>query len=123
MLNAMADLATRRSRTVIVSALIASIVAGALGAGVASRLQPYGADDPATESVQADSRLEAAGFQDLGVIALLSGVDATSPQAKHRVKALATRISRDPAVGRISDYYNTGSRAFVSRDLRGWLIE
>jgi RND superfamily putative drug exporter len=118
MLNAMADLATRRSRTVIVSALIASIVAGALGAGVANRLQPYGADDPATESVQADNRLEAAGFQDLGVIALLSGVDATSPQAKHRVKALATRISRDPAVGRISDYYNTGSGAFVSRDGR-----
>src|SRR5262245_29952631 len=108
MLRALADLATRRSRTVIVGALIASIVAGALGAGVASRLQPYGADDPATESVQADDRLQAAGFQDLGVIALLSGVDATSAQTKHRVKALAARISRDPAVGRISDYFNTG---------------
>ena len=41
----------------------ASIVAGALGAGVASRLDPYGADDPATESVQADERLEDAGYQ------------------------------------------------------------
>ncbi len=62
MLNAMADLATRRSRTVIVSALIASIVAGALGAGVASRLQPYGADDPATESVQADRSARGGGL-------------------------------------------------------------
>ena len=52
MLNALANLATRRSRTVIVAALIGAVVAAVLGAGVASRLQPYGADDPATESVR-----------------------------------------------------------------------
>ncbi len=116
MLNALANLATRRSRTVIVSAILASIVAGVLGAGVASRLDPYGADDPATESVQADNRLDDAGYQDLGLIALLRGVDVSSPKTKHRVESLASRISRDPAVGRISDYYTTGSQAFVSRD-------
>jgi uncharacterized membrane protein YdfJ with MMPL/SSD domain len=116
MMNTLAELATRRSRTVIVSALVASIVAGAVGAGVASRLQPYGADDPATESVQADDRLDAAGFQQLGVIALLSGVEMSSPQTKHRVETLESRISRDPAVGRINDYYTSHSRAFVSND-------
>ena len=63
MLNALADLATRRSRTVIVSALVASSSRAPSAAGVASRLEPYGADDPATESVQADDRLEAAGYQ------------------------------------------------------------
>ena len=52
MLNALANLATRRSRTVVVAAVLASVLAGALGGGVASRLDPYGADDPATESVQ-----------------------------------------------------------------------
>ena len=116
MLNALADLATRRSRTVIVAALIGAVVAAVLGAGVASRLQPYGADDPATESVQADDRLDDAGFQDLGVIALVSGVDISSPQTKRRVDSLAARIATDPAVGHIADYYNTGSRAFVSTD-------
>jgi uncharacterized membrane protein YdfJ with MMPL/SSD domain len=118
MLNALASLATRRSRTVIVSAIVASIIAGALGAGVASRLQPYGADDPGTESVQADNRLQDAGFQHLGVIALVSGVKVSSPQAKQRVEGLAARVSKDPAVGRVNDYYNTGARAFVSRDGR-----
>ena len=118
MLNALADLATRRSRTVIVSAVLASVVAGALGAGVASRLDPYGDDDPATESVQADDRLDDAGFQDLGLVALLRGADVSSPKTKHRVESLASRISQDPAVGRIADYYTTGSRDFVSTDGR-----
>ena len=91
MLNALANLATRRSRAVVVSAVLASIVAGALGAGVASRLDPYGADDPATESVQADNRLDDAGYQDLGLIALVRGVDVSSPadQASDRVAGLA----------------------------------
>jgi uncharacterized membrane protein YdfJ with MMPL/SSD domain len=116
MLNALANLAIRRSRTVIVAALIGAVIAGLLGAGVASRLQPYGADDPATESVQADDRLDDAGFQDLGLVALVSGVDISSPQTKRRVDTLAARISKDPAVGRIADYYNTASRTLVSRD-------
>ena len=116
MLNALANLAIRRSRVVIVTAVLASVVAGALGAGVASRLDPYGDDDPATESVQADNRLDDAGFQDLGLIALVRGVDVSSPQTKQRVRSLASRISEDPAVGRIADYYTTGSRDFVSAD-------
>src|SRR5256885_16544251 len=103
MLNALADLATRRSRTVIVAAVLASVLAGALGAGVASRLDPYGADDPATESVQADNRLDHAGFQHLGLIALVRGVDVSSPQTKHRAEPLASRISQDSPGGRIHD--------------------
>lgn len=118
MLNALANLATHRARRVVVLALIGAGIAGVLGAGVASRLDPYGADDASTESVQADHRLNDAGFQDLGVIALVRGVDVSSDEAKHRVQALAARISRDPAVGQVTDYYNTGSKAFVSKDGR-----
>jgi uncharacterized membrane protein YdfJ with MMPL/SSD domain len=40
----------------------------------------------------------------------------SSPQTKHRVETLESRISRDPAVGRINDYYTSHSRAFVSND-------
>ncbi len=111
MLNALANLAIRRSRAVVVTAILASIVAAALGAGVASRLDPYGADDPATESVQADNRLDDAGFQDLGLIALVRGVDVSSPQTKQRVESLASRISEDPAVGRISRLLHHGLAA------------
>src|SRR5947207_389320 len=116
MLDRLANLATRRARTVLIIAVIGAVVAGALGSGVAKRLDPYGADDPATESVQADNRLHHAGFQDLGVIALVRGGEVSSPHTKQRVQSLAAEIAKDPAAGHIADYYNTGSSAFVSRD-------
>jgi len=116
MLAALANLATRRARTVVIAAVVGAVIAGALGAGVASRLDPYGADDPATQSVQADNRLDDAGFQDLGVIVLLTNADVNSAATKHRVESLASTIAKDPAAGRITDYYDTGSSAFVSRD-------
>src|SRR6476619_7290474 len=116
MLNALANLAIRRSRVVIVTAVLASVVAAALGAGVASRLDPYGDDDPATESVQADNRLDDAGFQDLGLIALVRGVDVSSPQTKQRVRSRPSRIPEDPGAGRIADYYPTVSRYFGPAD-------
>jgi uncharacterized membrane protein YdfJ with MMPL/SSD domain len=116
MLAALANLATRRARTVVIAAVVGAVIAGALGAGVASRLDPYGADDPATQSVQADNRLDDAGFQDLGVIVLLTNADVNSAATKHRVESLASIIAKDPAAGRITDYYDTGSSAFVSRD-------
>ena len=49
--------------------------AGALGAGVADRLDPYGADDPDTESVSAEQRLEEAGYRETSVVVLIEGVD------------------------------------------------
>jgi len=115
-LNALANLATRRSRIVIVTAILAAGVAGALGAGVADRLDPYEADDSSTESVQADHRLHDGGFQDLGVIVLVQGVDVSSPETEQKVESLISRVSKDPAVGRITNYYDTGSPAFVSAD-------
>src|SRR5881396_1383088 len=93
MLQALANIVTRRARTVLVTALALSVLAGVLGTGVASRLDPYGANDPATESVQADNRLDAAGFQSLGVIALVRGVDVSSPGTKQRLESLASRIA------------------------------
>jgi uncharacterized membrane protein YdfJ with MMPL/SSD domain len=122
MIAALANLATRRGRTVVIAAVVGAAIAGVLGAGVASRLDPYGADDPATQSVQADNRLDDAGFQDLGMIVLLSNADVNSAATKHRVDSLVSTITKDPAAGRITDYYDTGSSAFVSRDGRSTYI-
>src|SRR2546425_7699105 len=118
MLNALADLATRHPRRVVVTALIAAAIAGGIGHGVANRLDPYGADDPATQSVQADNRLHDAGYRDLSVIALVRGVNMSSPATKRRVEALAARISQDPSVARVGSFYTSGSPALVSNDGR-----
>jgi len=68
------------------------------------------------EEATSANRLDSAGFQNLGLIALLRGADVSSPQTRQRVESLASHISQDPAVGRIADYYTTGSRDFVSAD-------
>jgi hypothetical protein len=61
MFERLALLAERRGSRVVIAAVVVSIAAGVLGAGVADRLDPYGADDPATESVKGADRLEQAG--------------------------------------------------------------
>jgi RND superfamily putative drug exporter len=43
---------------VVAAAVLMAVVAGVFGFGVASRLGPYGADDPATESVRTSNELE-----------------------------------------------------------------
>src|ERR671910_2941562 len=57
MLTRFARLATHRSRTVLVAALLFVVVAGALGGGVAENLVAGGFDDPATESSRAEEAL------------------------------------------------------------------
>ena len=116
MLERLALLADRRGRTVVVTAVIVAVVAGVLGAGVADRLDPYGADDPATESVKAADRLERAGYREAGVVVLVDDVDVDSPAGRERIEALSERIRSDADVARVASFYTTGSRDFVSRD-------
>jgi uncharacterized membrane protein YdfJ with MMPL/SSD domain len=111
----LASLVTRRGRTVVLFAIAFFIAAGALGAGVADRLEPYGADDPDTESVKADDRLDTAGYNEAGAIVLIEKVDVESSRGRERVQSYARQIAADPEVGDVSSFYSTGSRAFVSR--------
>jgi uncharacterized membrane protein YdfJ with MMPL/SSD domain len=112
----LASLATRRRRAVVLFSVIVFIVAGVLGAGVADRLGPYGADDPDTESVMADNRLEAAGYNETGAVVLIENVDVDSSAGRERVQHLARGIAGDDEVAEVASFYTTGSRDFVSRD-------
>ena len=64
MFDALARLADRRGRLVVIVAAIVFVAAGAFGGSVADRLDPYGAEDPDTESARADALVEAAGFRE-----------------------------------------------------------
>jgi uncharacterized membrane protein YdfJ with MMPL/SSD domain len=116
MFERLALLADRRGRTVVIVAVVLSIAAGALGAGVADRLDPYGADDPATESVQAAERLEEAGYRETGVVVLVEDVEVDSAAGREQVEVLTERIGKDEDVAGVASFYSTGSRDFVSRD-------
>ncbi len=117
-MDRLARLASRRARRVLLVAAAFFVVAGALGAGVADRLDPYGAEDPETESVIADKRLEEAGFRETGVVVLVQGIDVRSAQGRERVQTLARRLETDPDVTQVASFPSTRSPDFVSRDGR-----
>jgi uncharacterized membrane protein YdfJ with MMPL/SSD domain len=118
MIDRLARLANRRARRVLLVAGVFFVIAGALGAGVADHLDPYGADDPGTESVIADNRLQDAGYRETSVVVLVEGVDVHEPAGRARIDALAAKLQADPDVASVASFNSTGSRAFVSRDGR-----
>ena len=117
MFDRLAGLADRRARRVVIVAAVLFVLAGALGGRVASRLDPYGADDPATESVKAETALEDAGYRQPRVIVLVRDGSVAAPAMREpgRARSRAScatgatspgqRLLRHPLAG-----------AFVSRD-------
>jgi RND superfamily putative drug exporter len=122
MFDALARLADRRARRIGLIAVAFFLLAGALGGSVADRLDPYGADDPATEAVQARKQLEDAGLRVPGVIVVLDHAPVSSPATKARVARLEREIGSRGDVQSVSSFYTTGSRDFVSNDRRSTYV-
>ncbi|HEX2128306.1 MAG TPA: MMPL family transporter [Solirubrobacterales bacterium] len=116
MFEALARLANQHAKRTVILAVLVFAAAGVLGAGVADKLDPYGAEDPDTESAKADERLEAAGYRDTGVIVLLENTNPRSPDGRERVDVLSAQLAEDPDVAEVSSFANTRSPAFVSED-------
>jgi putative drug exporter of the RND superfamily len=116
MFDALARLADRRSRRVGLCAIVFFLAAGALGGSVADRLDPYGADDPATEAVQAREALQGAGHRIPGVLVLVEGAPVAKPATRARIVALERELRRRGDVQSVTGYYDTRSRDFVSED-------
>jgi len=116
MFDSLARLANSRAKRIGLLAIVFFLVAGAVGGSVADRLDPYGADDPDTETVQAQERLEDAGLRVPAVIAVVEDAPVANPATKQRVVALEREIRQRSDVASVSGYYGTRSPAFVSRD-------
>jgi uncharacterized membrane protein YdfJ with MMPL/SSD domain len=118
MFDALARLADRRPRRIGLLAVAFFLAAGALGGSVASRLDPYGADDPATESVKAREALQRAGFHGPGAIVMIRNAPVAAPASRVRVESIANELRRRGDVSSVTGYFDTRSRAFVSSDGR-----
>ncbi|MGH2975676.1 MAG: hypothetical protein ACRDLL_12520, partial [Solirubrobacterales bacterium] len=116
MFNALARLADGNARRIGLVAITFFLLAGALGGSVASRLDPYGADDPATEAVKARQRLEDAGLREPAVLAVVKNAPVAAPATRKRVEALEQSMRRRPGVNSVTGYYDTSSPIFVSHD-------
>jgi uncharacterized membrane protein YdfJ with MMPL/SSD domain len=116
MFDSLARFADRHARRTGLLAILFFVLAAAIGGSVASRLDPYGADDPGTETVQARERLEDAGLRAPAVIAVVQDAPVSSPATRARVLGLERLLAARPDVAAVTGYYDTRSRAFVARD-------
>ena len=118
MFDSLARFANGNARRIGLVAIGFFLLAGAIGGGVASKLDPYGAEDPATETVKAMDRLEEAGLRVPAVVAVVEDAPVSSPATRRRVEALEDEVRERADVASVSGYYDTRSPAFVSRDGR-----
>ncbi len=118
MFDSLARLANGRAKRVGLLALVFFLLAGAIGGSVADRLDPYGADDPDTETVQARERLQDAGLRVPAVIAVVQDAPVAEPATRARVEALEQQVRERSDVASVTGYYDTRSEAFVSNDGR-----
>jgi uncharacterized membrane protein YdfJ with MMPL/SSD domain len=118
MFDALARLADRRARRLALLALAFFVVAGVLGGSVADRLDPYGAEDPATESVKAEHQLQDAGLRFPAVVAVVRDAPVADPATKARIEGLERAVRARPDVQSVIGFYETGSPAFISHGSR-----
>jgi RND superfamily putative drug exporter len=116
MFDSLARLADGSARRVGLIAIGFFLIAAALGGSVAGRLDPYGADDPSTETVKARESLQDAGLRSPAVIAVVEDAPVAEPATRARVEGLENQIRERSDVAAVSGYYDTHSRAFVSDD-------
>ncbi|HSS31888.1 MAG TPA: MMPL family transporter [Solirubrobacterales bacterium] len=116
MFDSLARLANGHARRVGLIAIGFFLIAAAVGGSVASRLDPYGADDPSTETVQAKERLQDAGQRVPAVIGVVEDAPVARPSTRARVEALENQVRERSDVAAVSGYYDTRSPAFVSED-------
>jgi uncharacterized membrane protein YdfJ with MMPL/SSD domain len=118
MLDALARFADRRAKLAIGLATVFFLIAAGIGSSVADKLDPYGVDDPGTESVKATNVLEHSGYRSTAVVVLVQGVRVESRAGRARVTSLERSLRGKPDVKSVSGFYDTRSRAFVSKDGR-----
>ena len=119
MLTRLANLATRRSRLVIVVAVLFVALAGALGGGVADSLTSGGFDDPSTESARAEDVLADqfdTGVPNVVLLATAANGDIDSPVATEAGLALTGELAAEPGVTDVVSYWSEGNAPPLRND-------
>jgi len=124
MLTRLAGFLYYHRRPVLYVAVVGAVIAGVFGSSVASHLSPYGANDPATQSVQATDRFQAAADRqiDPGIVALVNVSNAHTRAAQDRVDQVANQLRKGPDVAGVVSYYDTRNPAMVSKQGRSTYV-
>lgn len=114
MLDRLANLTGNHPKRVLIFAALFFFAAGAIGGGVADRLDPYGADDPDKEAFIAKTQLEDAGYRDPEGVVLIEDADPTTPAGAKRVEEVAEKTAAIDGIRGTTGFLDTKDPAFVS---------
>jgi len=112
MLAVLGRFVVRRRVAVLAAALLAMIVAGAVGGGVAKHLSGGGFDDPGAESTQAKRILARSfGTRNPNLVLLVTAADGSvdSPAAAAAGAALTRELAGEAGVSQAVSYWSLGS--------------
>ncbi|MFD5325719.1 MMPL family transporter [Streptomyces sp. NPDC127092] len=124
-LTRLGALAVRRSRAVLVTALLLFLGLGFYGAGAQADLDLARWDAPGTESVEAARVLRedfTTGNPNLALLVTARGGDVDAPATGRAARALAAEVAALPHVTDIRAYWQDRSPALRSKDGRRALI-
>ncbi|PPS86817.1 MMPL family transporter [Streptomyces sp. MH60] len=124
MFDRIAELAIRRSRLVLVVAVVAVALMGAVGAGAFGKLKGGGYDDPASQSTRAGTAIEEkfGGETNLVLLVRAAGSRVDAPDAERGGRALVADLRNDPNLENVVAYWDAKQPALRSEDGREALV-
>ncbi|MYW05928.1 MMPL family transporter [Streptomyces sp. SID3343] len=124
MFERIAELAIRRSRLILIVAVVAVALMGAAGAGAFGKLLGGGYDDPSSQSAQAGEVIDKKFGGETNLILLVRAPqgDIDAPAAKQNGQALVADLRREQSLDNVISYWDTDSPALRSKDGRDAMV-
>jgi putative drug exporter of the RND superfamily len=119
-----AELGIRRSRLVLVVAVITVALMGALGAGAFGKLVGGGFDDPASQSARAGEVIDEKFGGETNLVLLVRAAEGRidTSAARQSGRALAADLREEKNLANVVSYWDTDSADLRSRDGREALV-
>ncbi|MCM2394136.1 MMPL family transporter [Streptomyces albipurpureus] len=124
MFERIAELAIRRSRLILIVAVVAMALMGALGAGAFGKLLGDGYDDPASQSSRAGEVIDEkfGGETNLVLLVRASQGRVDTPAAEQSGRALVADLKKEQTLQNVISYWDTDSPALRSENGREAMV-
>ncbi|MER5540748.1 MMPL family transporter [Streptomyces mirabilis] len=124
MFERIAELAIRRARLVLIVAVVATALMGALGSGAFTKLLGGGFDDPASQSTRARDLIDKkfGGETNLVLLVRAGAGRVDTPSAEQNGKALVASLKKEKTLANVVSYWDTRSAQLLSKDGREAMV-
>ena len=119
MLERLGRAVVRHRRLILATTALFFVVAGAVGAGVATHLKTGGYNDPASGSVQAAELLDkgfGAGASNILLLVRPTNGSLDDAAVAAAGKALTDKLAHEPSLSGVASYWSTGAAGLRSTD-------